>query len=119
MTDTTTLAAAQTALQSKPIDAPTSSGVTPKTDAQLHEAAQKFESVFLSEMFGFMNESLPSDGPFDGGNGEAMMRSVLNDEYAKSVAARGGIGLSQTVYRELLAIQEGHQNAAPGAKGQQ
>jgi peptidoglycan hydrolase FlgJ len=117
MADPTSLAVAQAALANKPIDAPT--GVSAKTDAQLHEAAKQFESVFLSEMFGFMNEGLPTDGPFGGGNGEAMMRSVLNDQYAKSVVARGGIGISDTVYKELLAIQEGAHNAGAGAKGQQ
>jgi flagellar protein FlgJ len=106
-----TIAGAQAALANKPVEAP--SATPSKTKTQLLQSAKQFESVFLSEMFGLMNKDLPTDGPFDGGEGEGMMRSMLNDQYAKSIAGRGGFGLSNTVYRELLAYQEGGSHAAP------
>lgn len=107
-----TLLTAQAQLANKPVEQPS---VTPdKTKAQLKQAAQQFESIFLSQMFGLMNQDLPTDGPFGGGQGEGMVRSLLNDQYAKSITARGGIGLSDTVYRELLAYQEGGSHAAAG-----
>ena len=105
-----TLLSAQTQLANKTVDQPKA---TPdKTKAQLKDAAQQFESIFLSQMFGLMNQDLPTDGPFDGGQGEGMVRSLLNDQYAKSISSRGGIGLADTVYRELLAYQESGSHAA-------
>lgn len=117
MADTSfpTLLSAQTQLANKPVQQP--SAASDKTKAQLKQAAQQFESIFLSEMFGLMNQDLPTDGPFDGGQGEAMMRSMLSDQYAKAVVSRGGIGLSDTVYRELLAYQESGSHAATPASG--
>lgn len=117
MSDTPNIALAQSALAGRSVDAPSASG---KTQTELHEAAKQFEAVFINEMFSYMTEGLPTDGPIGGGNGEAMMRSMLNDEYAKSLAARGGVGISDSVYRELLAYQEGSSNG-PGTnstKGQ-
>jgi Rod binding domain-containing protein len=103
---------AQALLANKPVEAP--GAVSGKTKAQLQEAAKQFESVFISQMFGLMNEDLPTEGPFFGGQGESMIRSMMNDQYAKSISARGGVGLSDTVYRELLAYQEGSSHAAAG-----
>ena len=114
MSDTTaaTLLNAQALISNKPFEGP--SATSAKTQEQLKSSAKDFESVFLSEMFSIMNQDLPTDGPFDGGEGEGMMRSMLNDQYAKAITARGGFGLSDTVYRELLAYQEGGSHAAAG-----
>jgi len=108
MTDTNPIAGAQAALASRPIEAPLASN----SHAEMREAAKQFETVFINEMLGFMYQGVPTNGPFSGGNGEAVMRSMLHEEYAKSIAARGGVGISDTVYRELLAIQEGTTNAS-------
>jgi Rod binding domain-containing protein len=46
-----------------------------------------------------------------GGKGAAgVWRSMLTDEYAKSFAKNGGIGIADQVYRTLLAQQEGAQS---------
>lgn len=110
-----TMLAAQAQLANKPVEQPSVS--SDKTKAQLKQAAQQFESIFLSQMFGLMNQDLPTDGPFGGGQGESMVRSLLNDQYSKAVVSRGGIGLSDTVYRELLAYQESGTHAATPATG--
>jgi Rod binding domain-containing protein len=46
------------------------------------------------------------DGPFGGGGAAGVWRSFLSDEYAKSFAKAGGIGLADSVYRSLIAQQE-------------
>jgi Rod binding domain-containing protein len=46
------------------------------------------------------------DGPFSGGHGATIWRSFLTDEYAKSFAKAGGIGIADQVQRTLLAQQE-------------
>jgi flagellar protein FlgJ len=70
------------------------------------KAASQFESVFVSQFLGSMFEGLPTDGPFGGGAGEEMFRSLMVDEYGKQIEARGGVGLSAAITRQLLRAQE-------------
>lgn len=80
--------------------------VDPKVRTKLHKAAQDFEANFVSQMFSQMFESVPIDETFGGGRGEEMFRSLLVNEYGKQVASRGGLGIADSVYRELLRAQE-------------
>ena len=74
--------------------------------AKADQAAREFEAVFLSTMINQMMSSVPVNGPFGGGQGEQMFRSFLGDEYAKSLAGAGGLGLASIVSAEILALQE-------------
>jgi flagellar protein FlgJ len=73
----------------------------------IREVAEKFESMFLSQMFGHMFKGIKSDGLMGGGNGEAIFRDMLVQEYGNQVSKAGGIGLSDSIERQLLALQEG------------
>jgi Rod binding domain-containing protein len=53
-----------------------------------------------------MFEDIPTDGPFGGGPGEAMYRSMMVDEYGKQIEKQGGFGLSSAITRQLLTEQE-------------
>lgn len=68
-------------------------------------AAQDFEAVFLNTMFQQMFSSI-GKGPFGGGAGAEVWRSMLTDEYAKSLAKNGGIGIAAHVQRALMQQQE-------------
>jgi peptidoglycan hydrolase FlgJ len=93
---------AMTLARSAPVQAPRQTA-----DAALaRRTAQEFESVFLSQVLGQMFDGISADGPFGGGQGEMMFRSLMLDEYGKQIAAQGGIGLADTVTRELLKTQE-------------
>lgn len=72
---------------------------------KVKDAAQKFEAQFLSSMLQQMFSGLETDGPFGGGQGEEMFRSLLTDAMAKQMTKAGGIGLSSTVQREILKLQ--------------
>lgn len=91
--------------KSAPIQAPsrTSDVAAAKT------AARNFEGVFLNQFLSEMFDGISTDGPFGGGQGEQMFRSLMLDEYGKQIAAQGGIGLAATVTRELLKSQEARQ----------
>lgn len=78
---------------------------------KLRQAAEDFEAVFLSQMLQPMFETVPQDGPFSGGSSEKIYRSMMVEETGKAIAANGGIGIADNVYRELLKIQE--QSYAP------
>lgn len=75
-------------------------------------AAQQFESVFVSQFLGSMFEGISTDGPFGGGQGEGMFRSLLLDEYGKQIEKQGGFGLSAAITRQLLSAQEGRHAGA-------
>ena len=79
---------------------------SPKSPQSLRNAAEEFESLFLGLMYEHMFTSISADGMFGGGNGEEIYRSMLVQEFAKVTSGTGGIGISDTVYRELLKAQE-------------
>jgi peptidoglycan hydrolase FlgJ len=68
--------------------------------------SQKFENLFLSQMLEHMTAGIKTNGPFGGGQGEQVFRSLLNQEYAGSIEKRGGIGLADGVYRQILKLQQ-------------
>ena len=74
--------------------------------AHLAEAAKQFEAVLVSQMLGGMFEGISTDGPFGGGEGEAMFRSLMLDEYGKQIVNQGGFGLSDAITKSLLKHQE-------------
>ncbi|MBV9542573.1 MAG: rod-binding protein [Alphaproteobacteria bacterium] len=78
-------------------------GVDPKA---ARNVATQFESVFITQMLGEMFNGLSTDGPFGGGQGEAMFRSLMMDEYGRQIASQGGFGLADAVTRQLLKHQE-------------
>jgi len=77
-----------------------------KSAQQADKAARDFEAVFINEMLSTMFEGVKTDGPFGGGPGETIFRSLLIDQYAKTVAGQGGFGLADQVKREMLRAQE-------------
>jgi peptidoglycan hydrolase FlgJ len=68
-------------------------------------AAQNFEAMFLNTMFQQMSAGVDGDGPFGGSGALKVWRSFLTDQYAKSFAKAGGIGIASHVYQELLRQQ--------------
>ena len=78
--------------------------IDPKASARA--SAVEFESVFLNTMFNQMFTGMEGDGPFGGAGGAGVWRSFLTDQYARTMAQSGGIGIADHVYRSLLAHQE-------------
>ena len=70
------------------------------------KSAKEFESVFISQFLGSMFSGISTDGPTGGGEGEEMFRSLMIDQYGKSMQERGGFGLADAVQRQLLKHQE-------------
>jgi Rod binding domain-containing protein len=76
------------------------------TLAAAKKAGKDYESVFISEFMGQMFNGISTDGPFGGGQGEQMFRSLMLDQYGKQIASRGGFGLSDAITKQLLSHQE-------------
>lgn len=74
--------------------------------AEIRRAAEEFESVFLSEMLAPMFEGLQTDGLGGGGMGEEIFRPMLIERYAQSLSQAGGVGIADSIIRELMRMQE-------------
>lgn len=77
-----------------------------KTEAQAKAKAQDFEAMFLNSMFQHMFTGLNGDGPLGGQGATGVWRSMLTDQFARTIAKSGGIGIADQVYRSLIAHQE-------------
>jgi flagellar protein FlgJ len=82
----------------------------PKSKAR--STAVDFEAQFLNSMFNNMFAGIDGDGPFGGGPAVGVWRSFLSEQYAKTFAKAGGIGIADHVYSTLIAQQEAQ--ARPG-----
>jgi Rod binding domain-containing protein len=72
---------------------------------QIEETAAKFESAFLSIMMQQMFTATETPSPFGGGQGEQMFRSFLTEAFAEQTVKSGGLGIADTVAREMLKLQ--------------
>ena len=98
---------APTQAAKNPLDALQGFDRTSKTAVK--EAAKQFEAVFINNMLQTMFSGVESGGTWGKGTGSDAWQGFLIDEYARSIAESGGIGLAANVERELLAMQEGAQ----------
>jgi peptidoglycan hydrolase FlgJ len=76
-----------------------------KIKGKAKEASQNFEAMFLGNMFQEMFTGIDGDGPFGGKGALKVWRSFMTDQFAKSFAKAGGIGLAPQVYKALLKEQ--------------
>ena len=86
----------------------------PSLEERTRATARDFEGMFLNSMLQQMFAGV-GEGPFGGGHAASVWRSFLTDEYAKSIARNGGLGIANHVYKSLLALQEAKSTATPGA----
>jgi Rod binding domain-containing protein len=75
------------------------------TQKKLRNQSQDFEAMFLNSMFSQMTSGIKGEGPFGDTPGTGVWRSMLTDEYSKSFAKAGGIGISSDVFRTLILQQ--------------
>jgi peptidoglycan hydrolase FlgJ len=79
--------------------------VSPDMQAKSRAKAQDFEALFLNSMFSQMTSGIKGEGPFGDTPGTGVWRSMLTDEYSKSFAKSGGVGISNEVFRTLILQQ--------------
>jgi flagellar protein FlgJ len=84
--------------------------------AKAKKQADDFETMFLEQFTQqVMASPQGSEGPLgDNGIGSDVYKSQLTQEYAKQIQKAGGIGLSDTILRDLLRVQEQSAGAAQG-----
>ena len=76
---------------------------------KIKKTSEDFEAFFLGQMLQPMFASIGTSGPFGGGHAEKIWRSMMVDEIGKSITKSGGIGLSESVQRSIIQMQEASQ----------
>ena len=79
--------------------------VSPQVQAKAQKTATDFEAMFLNAMFSQMTSGLKGEGPFGDTPGTGVWRSMLTEQYSKTFAQAGGVGISSEVYRTLILQQ--------------
>jgi peptidoglycan hydrolase FlgJ len=81
---------------------------TPAADpAKLAKSAHDFEAMAIGQLLQPMFDTVKTDkGLFSGGAGEEAWRPMLVQEFAKQIAAHGGLGLAKPVYESMIRMQE-------------
>jgi flagellar protein FlgJ len=79
--------------------------VSPKAQARAKSTATDFEAMFLNSMFSQMTSGLKGEGPFGDTPGTGVWRSMLTEQYSKSFARAGGVGIASEVYRSMILKQ--------------
>lgn len=74
---------------------------------KLKKTAKDFETVFLEDAMNRLGENIGDAGPLGGGEGGGgVYRSMLMKEYAGEIVKSGGVGIADSVYRQMLKLQE-------------
>ena len=79
--------------------------VSPQAQTKAKATATDFEAMFLNSMFSQMTSGIKGEGPFGDTPGTGVWRSMLTEQYSKSFAKAGGVGISNEVYRTLILQQ--------------
>lgn len=75
--------------------------VAKQEDAALKDACQQFEAYFIQQMWKGMRNTLSGDGLIPKSQGEDIFQEMLDAEYSKEASQGQGIGIAQTLYRQL------------------
>jgi flagellar protein FlgJ len=86
-------------------------------DLRLRKAAQQLEGVFVQELFKAMRETVPHDGVLDGGAGEEMFQSMMDEHIAGQLPEHWEHGLGAAVYRQLRGALDGASSPGAGTSG--
>jgi Rod binding domain-containing protein len=87
--------------------------VSPQAIQKATTTSQDFEAMFLNSMFSQMTAGLKGEGPFGDTPGTGVWRSMLTEQYSKSFAKAGGVGVSDAVFRALIMQQASEAKPAP------
>ncbi|GEM_PF-358564 len=75
-------------------------------EEKIRRTAREFEAMFISQMLAPMFENIDPDPVFGGGQGEDMFKGMLIEEYGKTIAEQGGLGLEDVIRAQLETYQK-------------
>jgi flagellar protein FlgJ len=75
--------------------------------AKIAKSARDFEAMAIGQLLQPMFDTVDTTkSAFGGGSGEEAWKPMLVQEFAKQIAARGGLGLAKPVYDAMQRMQE-------------
>ncbi len=89
------------ALNPKEAEALKAAKTAEKRDKDLKKACEGFEAMFLNMMYRQMRATVPEDTLFGESNALKIFQDMRDDELMKNVAAGGGIGIADMMYKQL------------------
>jgi len=70
--------------------------------SELRKATDELEAIFINMMMKSMRSTITeTDGIFKKSESEKMFQEMLDEEYANSMAASGGIGISDMIFKQF------------------
>ncbi len=75
---------------------------------KLKSACIDFEAIFIGKMLEGLRNTVDKSGFIDAGAGEEIFQDMLFDEYAKSMAQKGTLGIAEMMYKDILSKSKLH-----------
>ena len=72
-------------------------------EERLRGVAKQLEGVFVQQLFKAMRETVPTDGLMNGGAGEEIFTSLMDEGIAGHVPSHWDRGIGESLYRQLRA----------------
>ena len=98
--------------------APPAGGLSPAQTATLRRAAADFESFLIRDVIKTMRQSPTSRKGLLGGFGRGFYQDLMDDELAKALARRGGLGLADVLVRGMNPAVTPARNPSSSGAGQ-
>lgn len=82
------------------------SSLARQAPSPIDQQAEAFEAVVLSEMLKPMFDSVKTPSLFGGSGAEQdIYGAMLNEQFARAIASRGGVGIADSVKAALIDLQ--------------
>ncbi|MBT5028183.1 MAG: hypothetical protein HOL15_00640 [Nitrospinaceae bacterium] len=75
------------------------------SEAEMEKVARDFESVFINKLFETMRKAIPKSDLLKS-NSMDMYQSMMDQEMAKDMSKRKGMGLGEMVYNDLSKMNK-------------
>ncbi len=83
--------------------------LTPQQTARIEKTAKEFEALVLSQLLAPIFAGVEKSNLMGEGQETDAFQTMLQDEYAKSMVARGGFGIADQIKTSLIQLQAAQQ----------
>ncbi|MEB2285797.1 MAG: hypothetical protein B6D46_10875 [Polyangiaceae bacterium UTPRO1] len=78
------------------------------------EVAKEFEAVLLAQVISAMRKTVPESGLLEASASRKMLDGAFDQEIARSLAAKGGLGIAEQIVAQIERQHPGAARRAPG-----
>jgi Rod binding domain-containing protein len=75
------------------------------SEKDMEKVARDFESIFVNKLFESMRKGVPKSGLLDS-SAMKMYQSMMDQEMAKNMSKRKGMGIGEMVYKDLSRLDK-------------